>query len=301
MRVKPFRCDSEWYVVASLRGGRFLIANVTQMSLCKDVILPGVSDECFDVSADGRFLAVADWDSPGVRLWDLATDRLLSRYGPSQVSGILLDNSSRYVAVRSQKGGRVYDLQTGEAKPLTHCGNIWEGASLNRQDNWMLVPSRRRGQVLLVKCDPFVVESLRLPLDKVVWTLRCSPDSSEFVALDTGRHVVCIAGGADQLKWTATLHDCFSTASYSGDATLISISGNDPPRTIVLDACSGSVIGKVDGHFGGTYPWQGTVVMTSDGQIIDLGSGHVDKRISSVSWWRTLGVGDDTGKRVSEA
>jgi WD40 repeat protein len=153
-----------------------------------------------------------------------------------------------------------------------------------------------------------------------VTSLAWSPDGSHLAALETDRksgHLAVHVRGADKGSRVIDVPPGLpvSQLAWSADASLLALSGQEAPRTVLADAANGAVRQILDG-VGGPVAWEpeggrlagcdGTTVVVCDpatGQTVHRFTEH-DRRPTAVGWathGRYLAVGYGEQIRVWDA
>ncbi len=295
MHIKSCMVRGRQFIAASFSEGRVVVVDYASREVIHDFPIPANCDDRFDLSPDGRCLAVAYGYShrPWLDAWDLVTNERIYRTREPEAYDVAFDKTGGYIIFASTRGCYVWTLVNGLTQQLCGCERPSDGGFIH-SENRFLIPTNETGSILSVQFDPVLVTKVRIPNKRVIWCLRSSPVDDVVIAIDsTACGVACYHERTYDSIWSTRLDGYeFDTATFSGNGKLVGIATGERGcwTTLVLDPISGEQIKTIDGHRCGEYPFGNWSVISTDGEILNLATGDLDSSLAHVSWWRRLGL-----------
>lgn len=259
---------------------RFFLYNYQKETIEREFDTSDDCGGCFDLSPDGKLLAVKYGQRRQIDVVDVATGDVLFGCGPSRVSEVKFDATSHKLLAKGDSGLFVHALDSpGQEIKIGQAGDIRHGCFIPG-DNHYLVPSRRKGQILRVMFDAREFERVSVDLQRTVKCIRRSPASGELILLDRSRVVVSYNSMLDEVKWRVRIKPVPNDgqavgAAFSGNGRLIGVAvvHRSGRNTIVLDAETGDVRDSFIGVSPGRYPFAEYSTLSPMGVTLDLSTG----------------------------
>lgn len=251
-----------------------------------DVVLD-VYCSCSDLSDDGRYLAVGYWGRADIDLWNLDTIEQTAVPSPSRMSRVQFESTGNWLVYQSERGTYATSRSRSSQTRIVHADDLL-GSAHRAQDNALLVPLRRKGQIAVVSFDPVAVNTVTLPIGSVIRCIRHSPkDNTVFIVDGTGC-VFCYDDQFRRVSWRTPVKERPFDGAYCGDASLIGLHTfpySGPPSVVVLDARSGDRVTTHRDRYCSGIRFIGDSVLQSGmyaGQILHLRDGAMEAGFASV-------------------
>ncbi len=229
-------------------------------------------------------LALGYWSSADLAIYDLGSGELLNEFPYRQISPLgTFDETGKKLLFKSGSKVLLLDIETSEAIQILGVGAL---DCMLVNCNHVVVPSRKKGELINISMETGGAEFLYLPIDATFFDLKQSPSSDQFVAIDKKKGLHCIDRINWSIVWSISLKkeigkDHMGVGQFSGDGTLFgaAISAYDHNYTIVVDAIKGEQIGRIE-PVCYDLPYKGTMVCNSSAahncdfiRTLDLATG----------------------------
>lgn len=273
--------------------GEILLFDI-QTNESSKISLPQGCGRAFDISSDGKLLATGYWYRRGIDIWDLESKKIIETFGPSRVSRIVFDESSRYVVYHSDKGTYIKKMGGDQEIRLNNISEL-DGASLDRRTNSLWIPTTRKGKLVFLSFESLVSEIRDLQISAQIYWVRQSPRKGTYFLIDSKKRIYCFGESMNNIIWENTILEPKSKGiaylgSHSGNGGLIGITVTefDGFRTVVLDAATGNIMNEFADVRCIGCPYGENEVYLESGSILDLTTGII--RESLPTWVATYKI-----------
>ena len=264
-----------------------LIYNHATESILHEIQLPEDCGRAFDLSHDGQLLATGYWDRKGVDIWQIHDAKIVSTFGPAEVSRVVFDRTGSKLIVQSERGTRIFTTNPShESVTISNAGDVENGCFV-KDTNQYLMPSRRRG--ILLKCDLTTpnVADVPIPISRTVHCIKHAPNRANLFVIDTARTIWCFDSSFETLLWKTTIKPipvrsgiCVGVYSGDGDLIGITISRFDGFDAVVLNARTGAELHRMENTPCDGFPFRDDSVLLESGKLLNLRSKCVSEGIS---------------------
>lgn len=236
---------------------------------------------CCDLSFDGRYVAVGYWDRRNIDVWELNSLQCRRVTTPSRNSRVLFDKTGEWLVYQSERG--TYAMPLTEAAPtrIVQADDLLDAAHRVR-DNVMLIPLRRKGQIAAIAFDPMVIQTVTLPINSVIRSIRHSPTENSVFVIDGTGTVYGYDDELQELAWRTPVKERPWTGAYCGDGSLIALHATQfsgPPGVVVLDSRTGVRVAAHPGRSCIGVPYTADAVLlrgVQPGQLLHLRDGSME-------------------------
>lgn len=299
MTFKSFRVGGQYLLGASFSDGRVALVDqsLTRLLACFD--LPANCRDGFDLSRDGQYLATGYiYVMPShIELREVASGRIVASIPKTYASDVGLPANDRYVVYWSavgKSGTWVYDRVSSQAVKIKRASAPTPGAWTHDRKALLLpVGTQRGGKAgFRVTFDPISVSSQLFPARHAVWVLDTNPLGDTFVILESDYTISCLRIADSSIVWRSQVPEV-GWIAYTGDGRFLGMEQYDDPnggvvRLVVLDACTGEIVRRIEQPEHGRYPFSGPRLLCVSGRIANLETGEVERGASDANWWRTV-------------
>lgn len=260
---------------------KFFLYNHTTEAIEQEFDTSDDCEGCFDLSPDGKLLAVKYWSREKIDLIDVATGNIRSSLGPSRVSELRFDRTGTKLLVKAKTGGvSILSLDNPHDETrVTHVRDICDGCSVPIP-NHFLIPSRRKNRIVRLDFDTSTETHKEFTLKCTVKCIRHSPDGSAVALLDSSGAVSYYDTGLTQLIWKTRVKPeppdgQVVGVAFSGNGQLIGVNivHYNGGNTVVLNSNDGNVCRTLIDASTGVYPFADDCTLSSCGEILNLKTG----------------------------
>lgn len=300
MEIQTFRVGSDYHVGASFSDSRIALLTPDMRSLVAHFRLPADCRGCFDLSCDGRRLAVglSYTDPCHIEVRDVSSGRVEAALPRTFAFDVGLAGDGRtilYWSDREPSRTWVHDLVTGDRTFVRGAFGRFAGSWARQRDALLLRQYRGPGGVRL-RFDPLRVEPLTWPSRRGTWAMAASPLDDTFAALDGDGYVWRIDAGTGAPLWRQRVRKA-GWVAFTGDGRFLGLEqhegGSGVARTVILDAATGELVRKVERREVARYPLSGPRLLCASGRVLNAETGEVADGVSSTRWWYEQFPDDD--------
>ncbi|MFN0136016.1 MAG: hypothetical protein ACKVS9_07850 [Phycisphaerae bacterium] len=292
--MKSFQVGDRIIIVLVDRGDRIVLADYHAQSIIRVVKVHNHSPSAFDLSTDGAILAVGDDRRRGVSLWSVADGSLVGVHGKKHVARVALDKTCRYAVTWDlYTAKQVIPLGPGERHSLRKLGDLVGALVLD--SNEMILPIDDLPFYYKVSFDGPEIRRLPLPHESFAFSFRKSPIRDQVITIYFSGRIECRAGVLGELIWTRETSEDKgpATGCYSPDGRFFAMNVVEMMQYWILDATTGEVTFRSnppDERLNPVSPLEGSLILASNGAILDASTGEVGPGLSERSWWKAAGL-----------
>ncbi len=246
---------------------------------------------CFDLSHDGAIVAVKYWSRKNIDIVVVKTAEVKFSFGPSRVWEVQFDETSTKLLVKAKSGGLSICSLTPpyDQMPVPQATDIRDGCSIPHLNHFLL-PSRRKGQVVIIDFESGLTPQRALPLKRTVKCIRHSPQQGTTALLDTSGTISSYDAELNQLIWKTSVKSVHGqgqgigiTFTGDGQQIAIAISHSGGCDTVVLDSASGDPLRTITGQLPGNFPFGDHCTLCSSGEVLNLNTGSVSRDLCAIA------------------
>lgn len=224
--------------------------------------------DCGFSLASNRF-AMGHWHSSDLKILNLESAGHIASFPFRKIAPIAaFDQSGKRLLFKSGSSVLLLNIDTSESVQVKGVRALDRLVWLKKIDE-VLVASQKKGELLRISLKTAEVSQVSLPINATFFDVKHSPKADILVLIDRRKGVHCIEPTGWKVIWSVSLKkvlgkDHMGVGQFCGNGSLFgcSVAATNHNYTLVLDAYSGELVGKLDSTRTG-LPYRDTLVRNS--------------------------------------
>jgi hypothetical protein len=202
----------------------------------------------------------------GLSVFELESGELLTTIPLKKVRRIVtFDEAGSRLLIQADSGVVLLEFVSGESVAVQDVARF-DGSPAVTVNNSVVVPSRKKDELLSVSLETGETTVISLPLGATLFDIQMNPCGPHMIAIDRKKTIHCIDVSAWAILWAASFKkmlgkDHMGAGYYSGAGTLFgaAVAARDHNYTNVIDAGTGELVRQI-GSIGEGIPFRGTFI-----------------------------------------